>query len=350
MFGKDDVPRLLAADGITVRTHGFEHIAVADRRHLDASAKCRNRLVEADVCHHRRHHRLVRQPTRANHLGSTGDEDMIAVDERALFIETEAAIRIPIMCNADVRPVLEHRTPQGFQMCRAAAVVDVHPVRQRMDHLDLGAKAAQHLRHRLVGGTVRTVKHDLHPVEALRTRAHHIIDVPVEQVVAILHNPDFLARRARRIVIRLQTTYKRLKLILHRVRQLIAIPAEKLDPVVRERIVRGRDNDARLCPVLTREIGDRGRRNDPRKERNAAGGADPRRQSRLEHLARDARIAPNQDARTHIGLRAEVERRRTPKMIGELRRQLRICLSAHAIRTKKSHHEQLPMIMIILSL
>ena len=69
--------------------------------------------------------------------------------------------------------------------------------------------------------------------------------------------------------------------------------------------------------------------------------------SRLEHLARDARIASNQNARTHIGLCTEIERRRAPEMICELRCQLRICLSTHAIRTKKSHHEQPPMIYII---
>ena len=116
MLGKDDMPRLLAADAVAVRAHGLEHIAVADRRHVDAPAQLCDCLVEADIRHHRRHDRLVRQTPRADHLRGAGNEDVIAVNQRARLIEAEAAVCVPVVRNADVRAALEHSAPQGLEV------------------------------------------------------------------------------------------------------------------------------------------------------------------------------------------------------------------------------------------
>ena len=344
------MPRLLAADRIAVCTHGLEDIAVPDCRHLNASAKLCDRLVESDVRHHRCHNGFVRQPSRMDHLGGTGDEDVVAVDQLTFFIEAETAVGIPVMCDADVRTALEYRTAQRVQMCRATAVVDIHTIRQCMDHLHLCAETAEHFRHRLIGGTVRAVEHNLHPVEPLPAGAHHIVDILVEEIVSILHDPNVLARRARGIVIRLEATHEYFELIFHRIGQLVAVPAKKLDPIVRKWIVRSGDHNARLHAVFARKIRDRRGWNNARKDRNAARRANPRRQCRLEHLARDTRVTSDQNARAHLRLCTEVKRRRTSEMICQLCCQLRICLTAYAIRTKKSHHEQPPAYCIVLSL
>ena len=227
----------------------------------------------------------MRQTSRTDHLRDACDEDVVAVDQRTRLIEAETAIRVAVVRNADVCMTLEHRAAQRVKVRRAAAVIDVHAVRESVDHLHLRAKTAQNLRHCLIGSTIRAVEHNLHAVEAFRARTHHIVDILVEQIVAILHNPDFLARRTCRIVIRLQAAHKRLEFVLHRVRQLVAIPAEELDPVVGKWIVRGGDHNARLHPVLACEIGDRRRRHNTRYECNPACRADARRERRLEHLA-----------------------------------------------------------------
>ena len=290
----------------------------------------------------------MREAACAQHFRGACHKDMIAVDQFAFFIDAEAAVSIPVVCNADVRSLLKHRPLQGLQMCRSAAVIDVHSARECMDHLYIGAEAAQHLRHRLVGGTVRTVEHDLHAVEALCTGAHHIVDVLIEKIIAILHNPDVLARGTRRVVIRLEAADELFEFILHSVRQFVAVAAEELDAVVGKRIVRGRDHDACHRLVRAREIGDRRRRNHARQQSSAARRADARRQRRLEHLARDACIAPDQNTRAHIRTRSEIERRRTSKMVCQLRCEFRIGLSAHSVRSKKSHCESPLLICFIL--
>ena len=108
--------RLLAADRIAAAAHLLEHIAVADRRHLNAAAERSNCLVKSDICHHCRHDCVVRQMPRAHHLRRTGNENMIPVDQRPRLIETEAAIRVAVMGDTDVRSAFEHRTAQRVQM------------------------------------------------------------------------------------------------------------------------------------------------------------------------------------------------------------------------------------------
>ena len=340
--------RLLAADRIAAAAHLLEHIAVADRRHLNAAAERRDCLVESDVRHHRRHDRVVRQMPRAHHLRRTGDENMITVDQRPRLIEAEAAIRIAVVGDADVRPAFEHRTAQRVQMCRAAAVVDVHPVRECVDHLDVGTEAAQNLRHRLIRRTVRTVEDDLHPIKLLSTRAYHVVDVLIEEIVAVLHHADILPRRTCFMVAALQLADKSLQLILHGIGQLVAVAAKELDAVIGERIVRGRDHNARVHLMFTREIGDRRRRHDPSEESGSTRRADPRRQCRFKHLTRDTRIASDQNARAYLGMCSEIKCRRASKLISQLRCKLRICHTTYAIRPKKSHNNSLLCIFSII--
>ena len=273
---------------------------------------------------------------------------MIPVDQRARLIETEAAVRVAVVGDADVRPAFEHRTAQRVQMRRAAAVVDVHPIRERVDHLDVGTEATQHLRHRLIGCTVRAVEDDLHAVETLGTRAHHVVDVLVEEIVAILHHADILSRWTRFMVAVLQLADKSLQLVLYGIGQLVAVTAKELDAVIGERIVRRRDHNARVHLMLTCEIGNRRRWHDPREESGSARRADARRQRSLEHLARDTRIAPDQNARAYLGMCSEIECRRASKLISQLRCKLRICHAAYAIRPKKSHNNSLLCIFNII--
>ena len=340
--------RLLAADRIAAAAHLLKDIAVADRRHLNAAAKRRDCLVESDVRHHRRHDCVVRQMPRAHHLRRTGDENMIPVEQRSRLIETEAAVRVAVVGDTDVRPAFEHRTAQGVQMRRAAAVVDVHPVRERVDHLDVGTEAAQHLRHRLIRCTVRTVEDDPHPIKPLGTRAHHVVDVLVEEVIAILHHADILSRWTRLMVAVLQLADKSLQLVFYGIGQLVAVAAKEFDAVIGERVVGCRDHNARVHLMLTCEIGNRRRRHDPREESGSARRADARRQRRLEHLARDTRIAPDQNAWPHLGVCSEIECRRASKLISQLRCELRIRHTAYAIRPKKSHDNSLLCIFSII--
>ena len=261
----------------------------------------------------------MRKSPGTQHLSRARHKDVVTVDERPCFIETETAIRVAVVGDADVRACFEHRTAQGVQMCRAAVVVDVDTVRERMNDLKLRAERAQHLRHCLICRAVRAVEYDFHAVEPLRAGADDIVHILIDEIVPALYRTDMPPCRTRCVVARFDPPDERLEFVLHCIRELIAVAAKELDAVVAERIVRRRDHNARLRPVFVRKVGDGRRRNNARKDRNTARRADARRERRLEHLARDARIPTDQDARTRLFMRAEVKRRRAPEPICQLR-------------------------------
>ena len=163
---------------------------------------------------------------------------MVAVDDLALLIHTQAAISISVVRDADVRAIREHRLLQRFKMRRAASFVDVDAVRLCMDHMHVGAQAAQDARHAVVRRTIRTVEHDLQAVELHACRALHEVDVFAHILLAALDAANVLARRTRQLLARLDAAHETLDLILHSIGQLVAVAAEEFDAVVIEGVVR----------------------------------------------------------------------------------------------------------------
>ena len=59
---QNHVPALLATDRVTVGAHGFEHVAVADRRLDDLDARGLHAEPEPEVRHDGRDDRALREP------------------------------------------------------------------------------------------------------------------------------------------------------------------------------------------------------------------------------------------------------------------------------------------------
>ena len=60
-------------------------------------------------------------------------QDLVAVDLVALRVHGQAAVRVAVVRDAEVRAVLDDGGPQPLQVGGAAAVVDVQPVRVGAD-------------------------------------------------------------------------------------------------------------------------------------------------------------------------------------------------------------------------
>jgi len=88
---------------------------------------------------------------------------------------------------------------------------------------------------------------------------------------------------------------QRLEFGLLLVWQLETVGPEDLDAVVVVRVVGGRDDDAGVATHARGQIGDAGCRKGTGVENEAAHGVDPGSQSRLEHVARAARVFADED-------------------------------------------------------
>jgi hypothetical protein len=177
---------------------------------------------------------------------------------------------------------------------RAARVVDVPAIRLVGDRRDTGAEPPEDLRTDLVRGAVRAIEDDVEAreveiVETLMKGAQ----VVLRRAVQVAHATD----RARRGV-RPACRDREFDLDLCVVGELVAVAAEELDPVVAPAVVRGRQHDAEVEAVAVDQQRRRRRGQDPRQQRIAAGRADAGGDRGLEHLARLACVAHDQDLRT----------------------------------------------------
>ena len=96
--------------------HVFEHIAITYLRDLRTPARFLDRLVKADVRHDRRHDGIPRERSLLHHVLGTHDEDVVAVDDLALLIHTQAAVSISVVRDADIRAIRKHHFLQRFKM------------------------------------------------------------------------------------------------------------------------------------------------------------------------------------------------------------------------------------------
>ena len=183
-----------------------------------------------------------------------------------------------------------HRGADDLGVHRAAAEVDVAPVRLGVEHRDLGAELAQHLRRDLVGRAVGAVDDDAQPGERqlARERALGELDVAPDRVVGAEGLADRV--RGRPHVVDPPGGDEVLDLGLERVRELVALAREELDAVVLVGVVRGRDHDPGVGAQAARHEGDARRRQRPDEHDVDPHRADARGQRALEHVAREARV------------------------------------------------------------
>ena len=104
----------------------------------------------------------------------------------------------------------------------------------------------------VISGALRTVHHDFHTVQIHGYRLNRMINVLLPGIGAVF---DLAHRRTgRKLDIRHVPADQHLYFILQRIRQLIPVSVEKLDPVKFHRIVRSGNYHSRIHLILLRQI------------------------------------------------------------------------------------------------
>ena len=198
---------------------------------------------------------------------------------------------------------------------RAAADVDVRPVRRVADGDHLRAELLERLRREAGVGAVRAVDRDAEAGQVGAEALEHVLEVAVRRD---LDPVDLAAAGSRRVE-------ERLDLLLGGVRQLAAVAVEELDAVVLRRVVRGGDHRAEI----EAEQRDRGRRQDAGEHGGSSRRGDPVRERLLELEAAGARVAPHEDTAAPAP-----ERRRLAEPLDEVGRQRLADDAANAVRSE----------------
>ena len=113
--------------------------------------------MKAEVRHHRRNDRAARELPAALHVRAADGKHLVAVDNAALLVDEQAAVRVAIERDADVIAARDDLLCKVVEMRRTAVVVDVHAVRLAVDEVTEAAEAAKELRCRRGRRAVRAI-------------------------------------------------------------------------------------------------------------------------------------------------------------------------------------------------
>ena len=282
--------RLLATEHRAIATHGLEDVAVPHVGDLQRAAKRTQRMVCTEIRHARHDDAVARQRIACNCIGGEQREDVIAVDRIARGIDEEHAVGIAVERNAEIGTVLLDRGGDIAEMGGPAIDIDVAPVRLGRHQHGLGAEELEEAWRDGGCRAMGAVNDDPHACERDAGDRGNPLGIGLSGARGAVCGAHALTRRQVRV--HLEERFDRLLL---RVEQFVAVGAEQLDAVIGIGIVARADHDPRSSTALQDRPGDGGRRQDAETDGVAAGRGDARRQRVLEHRARAACIAPDQD-------------------------------------------------------
>ena len=207
---------------------------------------------------------------------------MVAVDNVALLVHGEAAVRIPVEGKADVEPVLQNEVTQALDMGGAAVNVDIESVGMVVDDIGVSAEGIKDALRHLPGAAVGTVKADAVILIGARSKGDEVADIAIAPG-GIVHRAAYLLAfgigQIRAVVdIRL---YRVEKLLIH----LLAVGVDELYAIVIIRVVAGGDHYAAVKIVGARDVGNAGRAGDVQQVRVRTGGRQARAERRFKHIA-----------------------------------------------------------------
>ena len=285
---------LLAPEQQPLAPERLEDVTVADVGDDDANASLLHQAVEAEVGHRR-------------------DDD--ALDLEVEREDSEHPVAVAVECDAEVEAAAAYGLGEQTEVGRAAADVDVRPVRVVADRGHLSAELLERLRRETGVGAVRAVDGDAKAGEVGAEALEDVLEVAVR---GDLDAVDLATAGGGAVE-------ERLDLLLGAVRQLAAVPVEELDAVVLRWIVRGRDDRAEI----EAEERDRRRRQHARKDGASTGRGDALRERILELRAAGPRVTSYEDASP-----AAPERRRLAEALDEIDRERLADDAADAVRSE----------------
>ena len=157
-----------------------QHVAVPHRGLLHGDAPLLHGPAEAEVGHHRDHHRVAGQLSPLGQVEGEQGQQLVPADHPALGVDGEQAVGVAVEGQPQMGLVLHHGAGQRVGGGGPAAGVDVGAVGLAADGDHLGAQSLVDAGGQRRGGAVGAVDHQPEAVEgpALDERAQ-VLDVGV---------------------------------------------------------------------------------------------------------------------------------------------------------------------------
>ncbi|CAM3469245.1 hypothetical protein PANO111632_19700 [Paracoccus nototheniae] len=288
--------RLFTAQIAAQLAHPFDDIAIAHPGAHQRDATGGQMAFQPDIRHDRGDQRVLRQP--ASRMGAFGDDahQLIAIDQPALFIDQMHPVGIAVQRDAQIGAMRQHRIDAGLRRGRSAARIDVDAVGFGADADHLGAQFPDQVGADPVGCAMRRIDDHAQPVQPQPARKGALgkLDIAFARAVDAAGVADLGGRGQIAVMV-----HPGLDRGLVGIRQLIAVGAKELDPVIPMRIVRGRDHHPQIGAQRPGQHADGGGGQRAGQDHVHPRRGEPRHQRTFDHIARQPRVLAD-----HHGARA----------------------------------------------
>ena len=214
----------------------------------------------------------------------------------------------------------------------SAVCVNVGSVRHIMNGNHVASQLSERFHGSVISGALRTVHHDLNAGEIHFHGLNGMVDVFLPCVRAVLDFPHIGAHGkpdSAHVAL-----YQLFNLVLQRIRKLITVSVKKLDSVKLHGIMGSGNHHAGIHLVFSGQISHGRRGNHSHIHGICPDGTNTRHQCIGKHISRYTRIASHHNRRFMLIFLCKYKSARLTKLHGQKRRQLIICNSSYAIRTK----------------
>ena len=170
---------LLTTNTAAVLSHILVNILVAHSGLGVADPLLIKSLIQAKVGHDRGNDGIGQQLATLLHVAAVDVQNMVASDDIALFIHTQATVSIAVIGKTDVQSLLYHELLQALNVSRSSIVVDIRTVGLCIDDVGIGSQSIKHRLSNIPAGAVGTIQTDLHALEGIDAQRDQIAHVAV---------------------------------------------------------------------------------------------------------------------------------------------------------------------------
>ena len=158
---------LLATDTATVFRHVFVDILVAHGGLCIVDALLIKSLIQTKVGHNGRDHSVGQQLATLLHVAAVDVQDVVASDDIALFIHTQATISITVVGETNIQTLLYHELLQALNVGGAGIIVNVQTVGLVVDDVGIGTQRIEHRLCNVPRATIGAVQANLDTLEGV---------------------------------------------------------------------------------------------------------------------------------------------------------------------------------------
>ena len=163
---------LLPTDTAAILCHVFIDILVADSSFCISDALLIKSLVQTKVGHDSRDNSIGQQLATLLHVATIDVQNVVASNDIALFIYTQATVSIAVISKTDIQSLFHNKFLQALNVGRASVQVDVQTIGLVVDNICICTEGIKDRLCNVPAGAIGAVQADLDTLEGVNTQGN----------------------------------------------------------------------------------------------------------------------------------------------------------------------------------